>query len=156
MNKQRALAIAAAVTVGTALAMWHAQPRQNGTADDVLVLYGNIDVREANLGRDDVADLLDLLLGDRAVLEQALVDARIGALLHDLAQLPLLGLGDEHACRVGADVDRGAEHVPEADLLRGPGAGSACAAVGGALAESYGCHFASIFVQAAAEAVNEM
>ena len=74
MNKQRALAIAAAVTAGTALAMWHVQTRQNGTTDDVLVLYGNIDVREANLGFNNLERIDAILVaeGERVIAGQLL------------------------------------------------------------------------------------
>jgi hypothetical protein len=55
---------------------------------------------QPHLGGDDVADLLHLLGEDRAVAVERLVDARIGALLHHLLQLPVDRLGDEHAGRV--------------------------------------------------------
>ena len=41
---------------------------------------------------------------------RVLVEPRVGALLHHLAELALLGLGDQHARRIRADVDRRAEH----------------------------------------------
>jgi hypothetical protein len=65
---------------------------------------------EPHLRADDVGDLRDLLRRDLAVLRGALADAGVGALLHHLSQLPLPGLGDEQARRVGADVDRPTEH----------------------------------------------
>ena len=79
---------------------------------------------EPNLGGDDVGDLGDLAGRDRAVLLlRALDDPRVGALLHDLAELAFVGLGHEHASGIRADVDRGAEHLPEPDLVRGTARG---------------------------------
>ena len=74
---------------------------------------------EADLRRDDVRDLDDLVLVDRAVVRGPLADLVVGALLHDLAELPALGLGDEDARGIRADVDRRAEHL--GDLLRTDG-----------------------------------
>ena len=65
---------------------------------------------EPDLGRHDLAHLGDLLRGDAAVTLRVGADLRVGALLHDLAELALLRLGDEHARGVRADVDRRAEH----------------------------------------------
>ena len=66
--------------------------------------------RQADLGGDHLGDFLDLLGEDLAVSAERLVDPRVGALLHHLFQLPVDGLGDEHAGRIGADVYCGAEH----------------------------------------------
>ena len=77
-------------------------------------------VGEPDLSRDDVGDLGDLLVGDLAAGLGVAADLRVGALLHDLAQLALVGLGDEHARGVGADVDRRSEHVPGGHPFRPP------------------------------------
>ncbi len=65
----------------------------------------------------------------RALALRVLLEARVGALLHHLAQLSLLRLGNEHARGVRPDVDRGAEH---ASMI----ADHAVASVGRALARA--------------------
>jgi len=74
MNKQRALAIAAAVTAVTTLALWHTQSGRDERTDDVLVLYGNIDVREANLGFNNLERIDAILVaeGERVIAGQLL------------------------------------------------------------------------------------
>ena len=67
-------------------------------------------LRELDLSADDVADLGDLVLGHGSVPLRVGADLRVGALLHDFAELAFLRLGDEHARGVRADVDRRAEH----------------------------------------------
>ena len=62
---------------------------------------------------DHRGDLGDLLARDLPAL-QPLADAREGALLEHLAEPPVRDVGDQHARRVGADVDAGAEHFGEA------------------------------------------
>ena len=74
---------------------------------------------EPHLGGDDLGELGDLLVGDLALALRVLVEARVGALLHHLAQLALLRLGDEHAGGVRADVDRRAEHASDHAKSRG-------------------------------------
>ena len=66
---------------------------------------------EPDLGGDHLGDLGDLVGVDRPVVLRGLADPRVGALLHHLAKLALLRLGDEHAGGVRADVDRRAEHA---------------------------------------------
>ena len=46
---------------------------------------------EPHLGRDDLGDLGDLLVGDPPLALRVLLEARVGALLHHLAQLPSSG-----------------------------------------------------------------
>ena len=64
---------------------------------------------------DDARDLGDLLARDLAAL-QPLADARERALLQHLAEPAVLDVGDQHARRVGADVDAGAEHFGGGDV----------------------------------------
>ena len=66
--------------------------------------------RQADLGGDDLGDLLDLVGTDRSVVVDRLVDAGVGALLHHLFQLAVDRLRHEHARRIGADIYGGAEH----------------------------------------------
>ena len=65
---------------------------------------------EPHLCGDDPRHLGDLLLVDAVVALAALADAGEGALLEELSQLPVGGLGDEQARRVRADVDAGVGH----------------------------------------------
>ena len=81
-----------------------------GRGDDLDHLGAHL-LGQPHLGGDDLGDLGDLLVGDLAVLARVLADPGVGALLHHLAELSLLGLGDEQPGRVRADVDRRAEHV---------------------------------------------
>jgi hypothetical protein len=67
-------------------------------------------LRELDLGGNDLPHLRDLLFRQLAIALRVGADLRVGALLHDLPKLALLRLGNEHARRVRADVDRGAEH----------------------------------------------
>ena len=66
--------------------------------------------RQADLGGDDLGDLLDLVGTDRSVVVDRLVDSGVGALLHHLFQLAVDRLRHEHARRIGADIYCGAEH----------------------------------------------
>ena len=65
-------------------------------------------------------DLLDLRARDLAALE-ALADARERAPLDHLAEVAIHDVGDQHARRVGPDVDAGAEHSARAMLPSWPG-----------------------------------
>jgi hypothetical protein len=67
-------------------------------------------VATMRLGRHDLSDLLDLVVVDRAVVRSRPADPRIGALLHHLPELALVGLGHKHTSCVRADIDRGANH----------------------------------------------
>jgi hypothetical protein len=71
--------------------------------------------RRATQSSSSTSDLLDLLRRDVAALEP-LADAGEGTPLEHLAEVPVLDAGDQHARRVGADVDAGAEHSAGAML----------------------------------------
>ena len=66
---------------------------------------------EPDLGGDRLGELGDLVGVDRPVVLRGLADPRVGALLHHLAKLALLRLGDQHAGGVRTDVDRRAQHA---------------------------------------------
>ncbi len=104
--------------LGRLLAVARLADRRRGDDPDRL---GAELVGEPDLGRDDVGDLGDLLGGDRAVgVLDVAADLRVGALLHHLAELALVRLGDEDPGGVRTDIDRGAKHLTAAHLLRRP------------------------------------
>ena len=82
----------------------------NGRGRDGADRLGAELLSEPDLGAHDLCGLGDLLVRDAAVALRVGADLRVGALLHHLAELALLRLGDEHARRVRADVDGRAEH----------------------------------------------
>src|SRR6478672_3908286 len=63
---------------------------------------------QSHLGRNDLADFADFLLGDPALFNR-LADPRISPLLHHLLQLPVNRLGHKQPSGVGPNINGGAK-----------------------------------------------
>ena len=64
----------------------------------------------SRLGRHHLGRLVDLVLGDLRMLVEALADAGVDPLGHELPQLSIVVIGHQEADRVRADVDAGEGH----------------------------------------------
>ena len=94
--------------IAAANSSWLAAPRIAAVATTRIASRAELLDQVALLG-DHARDLVDLLARDLAAL-QALAEAGERAPLEHLAEAAVLDVGDQHARRVGADVDAGAEH----------------------------------------------